>query len=395
MLNRLKEGLYLSRLSIPIRLMTRYNWQHPDWPFFRFIPQHAERNALQFAQKVGKSTGQFDMLPIDTRQDILVDIMVSEAIKTSAIEGEFISRQDVISSIKRNLGFTSNPVDIHDKRSEGMAELLVLVRTTFDQTLSENMLFQWHTLFMKGTQGIEIGRWRTHAEPMQVVSGAMGKEKIHFEAPPSVAVASEMARFIVWFNASAPNQSGPIENPLVRASIAHLYFESIHPFEDGNGRISRIIAEKALSQSVGRPVLLSLSKTIEKNKKAYYDALQNGQRSNELTDWVVYFSDVILNSQDDFLATLAFVLEKARFFDIHKVKLNERQRRVVARMFEEGAGGFEGGMNARKYVGISKSSKATATRDLQDLVDKQVLVPVGSGRSSRYQLNLNSEFDEV
>lgn len=378
-----------------IRLMVVYNWQQPDWPIFRFDTLHLEKNSLQFAQKIGKSTGQFEMLPVETRQAVLVDVMVNEAIKTSAIEAEFISRQDVISSIKRNLGFSSDTHPVNDKRSEGMAKLLVLIRNTFDQPLSENMLFHWHSLLMQGTHGIEIGKWRTHAEPMQVVSGAMGKEKIHFEAPPSANVSAEMERFVDWFNATAPNQPGAIVNPLVRAAIAHLYFESIHPFEDGNGRIGRIIAEKALSQNIGQPVLLSLSRTIESNKKAYYEALQKGQRSNDISDWLVYFSDVLLAAQDDFLATIEFVLQKARFFDTHKANLNGRQRKVIARMFEEGIDGFEGGMNARKYVGISKASKATATRDLQDLVDKQILIPVGGGRSSRYQLTLDSHSGAV
>ncbi|GAB4045115.1 Fic family protein [Spirosoma litoris] len=369
--------------------MAIYNWQQPDWPYFRFDPISLEKRALLFSQKVGKSAGQFELLPLETRQEILVDVMVNEAIKTSAIEGEFISRQDVISSIKRNLGLTSDTIRVNDKRSEGMAELLVLVRNTFHEPLSETMFFHWHTLLMKGSGDIEIGRWRTHAEPMQVVSGAMGKEKVHYEAPPSANVPTEMKRFIDWFNDTAPNQPRTIINPLVRASIAHLYFESIHPFEDGNGRIGRIIAEKALSQSLDQPVLLSLSRTIESNKKAYYEALQKSQRSNDITGWLNYFSGVIVASQDDFIGTLQFVLQKTRFFDTHKANLNERQRRVIARMFEEGAGGFEGGMNARKYIGISKVSKATATRDLQDLVDKQILIPAGGGRSSRYQLNLS------
>ena len=335
------------------------------------------------------------MLSVETRQDILVDVLVREAMKTSAIEGEFISRQDIISSIKWNLGFTSDTQRVNDKRSEGMAELLVLSRTTFDQALSETVLFQWHSLLLKGAQNVEIGRWRTHTGPMQVVSGALGKEKIYFEAPPSTRVPTEMARFITWFNATAPKQSGMIADPLIRASIAHLYFESIHPFEDGNGRIGRVIAEKALAQGVGQPVFLSLSGTIENSRKAYYEALQNGQRSNDVTDWLLYFSDVILASQDDFLATLRFVLQKARFFDTHKINLNERQRKVIARMFAEGTDGFEGGMNARKYVGISKASKATATRDLQELVDKQVITPVGGGRSRRYQLKFDDSFGPI
>ena len=257
----------------------------------------------------------------------------------------------------------------------------------FTDTLSEEMLFHWHTLLMQGTRGVTAGRWRVHTELMQVISGSIGHERIHFEAPPSERVPAEMSGFVAWFNATAPNQPGAIVNPLVRASIAHLYFESIHPFEDGNGRIGRVIAEKSLAQSMEQPMLLSLSRTIDADKKRYYEALQQGQQTNDLTDWLRYFSDVITTAQADFQATLQFVIQKTRFFDSYKNALNDRQQRVLARMFAEGPDGFTGGMNARKYVSISKTSKATATRDLQDLVEKQLFIAVGSGRGSRYEFN--------
>ncbi len=366
----------------------RYNWQLADWPAFQFDAHGFDEQGFVFAQQVGASQGQFDLLGYNLQQELLLDMLVSEAIRTSAIEGEFISRQDVVSSLKRHMGFVGNWPHIRDKRSEGLAELLVLSRSTYRQPLSEDALFGWHKLLMKGSYGVTVGQWRSGSEPMQVVSGRIGQENVHFEAPPSVSVPAEMERFFSWFNSTAPGQPAAIVNPLLRAGIAHLYFETIHPFEDGNGRIGRVIAEKALSQTIGRPVLLSLSKTIEAHKAAYYAALQEAQRSNEISAWLAYFTEVIQMAQTDFLATLRFVIQKTRFLDNHKNGLNERQQKVIVRMLEAGPDGFAGGMNARKYISIAKTSKATATRDLQDLSDKQILKPAGGGRNTHYTLIL-------
>jgi len=183
-----------------------------------------------------------------------------------------------------------------------------------------------------------------------------------------------MGRFIKWFNESQKS----IKKPIIRSAIAHLYFETIHPFEDGNGRIGRAIAEKALSQSIA----------IESNKNNYYDALKAGQRTNEITDWINYFVKTVLDAQIDAEQEIEFTLKKTKFFDQHKSELNERQQKVIRRMLQEGHQGFEGGMNARKYVSIASTSKATATRDLQDLVQKYIFRPIGGGRSTRYDLNI-------
>lgn len=266
--------------------------------------------------------------------------------------------------------------------------LLVKSRETFDSGLTEAMLFEWHQLLMRGNYHVAVGAWRTHTAPMQVVSGTIGKEIVHFEAPPSVSVPTEMSLFINWFNETAPKGSKPIANPLIRAAIAHLYFETIHPFEDGNGRIGRIIAEKALAQGLKRPILMSLSTAIEANKNAYYDALKKAQRTNVIQDWIQYFSQTILDAQDDFIQSIHFLLKKTRFFDTHKLLLNTDQEKALRRMLEEGEGAFIGGMNARKYQSITQVSKATATRHLQDLVEKSILIPKGDGRSRNYQVNL-------
>jgi len=308
--------------------------------------------------------------------------MVSEAIKTSEIEGEYLSRKDVMSSIRRNFGLNPELPASKDKRVEGITDLMLAIRKHFTTPLTEKMLFDWHTMLMKGSKGIEIGQWRSHEEPKQIVSGAIGREIVHFQAPPSNTVPSEMNGYITWFNQSRDL----IHKPIIRSAIAHLYFESIHPFEDGNGRIGRAIAEKALSQSIDRPVLFSLSKSIESNKNNYYTALKAAQRSNEITEWIKYFVETVLDAQIDAEKEIEFTLKKTKFFDQHKNELNERQQKVVRRMLEEGYQGFEGGMNARKYISITSTSKATATRDLQELVQKGIFESIGGGRSTRYKL---------
>ena len=362
----------------------RYNWQQKDWPNFQYQTTDIEDMLFDFAQRTGRISGVLEGLSETEQTEAMIDLMVSEAIKTSEIEGEYLSRNDVMSSIRRNLGLNPELPLTKDKRAEGVAELMLAVRNDFSKSLSTQMFFDWHTMLMKGNTQIKIGQWRTHREPMQIVSGGMGREVVHFEAPSSNKVPSEMDGFIKWFNTS----QSEIKKPIVRAAIAHLYFETIHPFEDGNGRIGRAVAEKALSQSIGRPVLFSLSKSIEGNKKAYYDALQKAQRSNVITDWVNYFVKTVLDAQIDAEQEIEFTLKKTKFFDQHKDELNERQQKVIRRMLEEGHRGFEGGMNARKYVSLVKTSKATATRDLQDLVTKGIFKPIGGGRSTRYEINV-------
>lgn len=367
-----------------------YNWQQNDWTIFDYDKDRFDEMALYFQEIAGQSMGYMKGLSHSEQDESIITLLVKEAIKTSAIEGELISRIDVISSIKRNLGYATPSIIIKDKRSEGIAELLVKSRESFADDISTEILFDWHKLLMRGNYVIEVGQWRTHQEPMQVVSGAMGKEKVHFEAPPSETVPNEMNQFILWFNHTKPNGDFPINNIIIRSAIAHLYFESIHPFEDGNGRIGRIIAEKSLSQGLKRPILMSLSTAIESDKKAYYDALQQAQRSNKINSWIQYFGELIIKSQYEFIDSIAFSLKKVHFFDSKKSILNERQLKVIKRMIDEGEDTFEGGMNARKYQAISKTSKATATRDLQDLVEKEILIAKGGGRSRNYQVNLEN-----
>ncbi|MFI5164616.1 MAG: Fic family protein [Bacteroidia bacterium] len=367
-----------------------YNWQQKDWPEFRYTLNDIEDALFAFAEETGHLSGILKGMPEKVQTETMIDIMVSEAIKTSEIEGEYLSRPDVISSIRNNLGLNINQEKIKDKKAEGAGKLMVVVRNTFSSPLTERDLFSWHRMLMNQNPQIKVGVWRTHKEPMQVVSGAMGKEKIHFEAPPSSSVPGEMRKFINWFNDTAPGGKKEIKKSPVRSAIAHLYFETIHPFEDGNGRIGRAIAEKALSQTTGRPVFLSLSQTIGGNRKSYYAALEKAQNSNEITAWINYFVNTLLEAQRQTKIFIDLTLRKTKFFDRFKNQLNERQLKAVKRMIDAEPKGFEGGMTAKKYSSLAKVSKATATRDLQELTDLKILLIRRGGRSTNYSINLSA-----
>lgn len=365
----------------------KYNWEQLDWGNFTYSLNDVKENLFVFTEQAGQLKGLLKAMPTVTQQETIIEILVSEAIKTSEIENEYLSREDVTSSIKNNLGYYHLENPVKDAQARGVSKLMTEVRDTFIQPLSEDTLKDWHRfLFTKKTQ-ITVGDWRTHSQPIQVVSGAIGREIVHFEAPPSSDVPKNMKAFIQWFNKTAPEGKQPIKYAPVRAAIAHLYFETIHPFEDGNGRIGRAIADKALSQTLGYSLLLSLSDVIESNRKAYYDALKNAQQNNEITDWIIYFLNVIIDAQQKAELLIDFTLKKAKFFDLYKHKLNERQLKCINRMLKEGSKGFEGGMTAKKYMRICRTSKATATRDLKKLDEIEAFKVYGSGRNTHYILN--------
>lgn len=368
-----------------------YNWQQPEWPNFTYSLEEVEVLLFDYMSRAGQLEGYLEGLDRNEQLETLIQTMVAEAIKSSEIEGEYLEREDVKSSLRNNLGLNEPKDVVSDQRTTGMAALLMNVRETYSEPLTEKKLFAWHSSLLLGAKDVLVGCWRTHKEPMQVISGALGKQKVHFEAPSSDAVPNEVKQFLKWFNDSSPFGNHPIKKPIIRSAIAHLYFESIHPFEDGNGRLGRCISEKALSQYLDRPILMSLSRGIEADKKAYYQNLEKAQKSNNITEWITYFIKTVLIAQEQSAQEVAFTLKKARFFDRFKDQLNDRQLRAVQRMLEEGPKGFEGGMNAQKYIGITKTSKATATRDLQDLVSKGIFIPTGGGRSTRYQLALEVE----
>lgn len=356
-----------------------YNWQRDHWPHFEFDTNNIQSKIFAFIQKSGELSGKLTALPVEHRTEMMIEILVSEALKTSEIEGEYFSRLDIVSSVRRNLGLANAYVS-KDKNAIGLSEMLMDVRNTYLDPLTEIQLKHWHQLLMGNAKHIHAGQWRTHTEPMQIVSGSLAHPKVHFEAPPSPQVPLEMEQFIAWFNSST------ISAAPVKAAVAHLYFESIHPFEDGNGRIGRAIAEKALSQGLQCPLPFSISTSIEANKKAYYQALQQAEKGLVITDWVVWFIDMLLEAQMHADKMIQFTIAKWHFFATSGSKLNTRQNKAINRMLVGGPDSFQGGMNVRKYVSITGVSRATATRDLLELVSKQVFLPVGAGRSARYEL---------
>ena len=365
----------------------KYNWQYKKWSNFEYDSSVIDQIVIKFALETGELKGMIDTLPEDIKQETIIQFMIDEAIKTSEIEGEFYSRQDVMSSIKNKIGIHSSITHIKDKNARGISELMVDVRNNFKTELTEDLIKEWHKILFENSTSINAGNYRIGEEPMVIVSGVYGREKIHYQAPPSDLIPTEMQKFVNWYN-EFKVEPIDIKNALIKTSIAHLYFESIHPFEDGNGRIGRAIAEKCLAESFNRPLVMSLSSTIEKNKKNYYEALKDAQRTLEITDWILYFSTTILDAQIQAKKITNFTLNKTKFLDQTKQLLNERQLKVVIKMLDQGAEGFEGGMSAKKYMSITKTSKATATRDLQDLVEKSVLMTEGAGRSVRYELNI-------
>jgi Fic family protein len=370
----------------------KWNWQQPDWPNFNWDRSQISAAEEQFVLGAGVAIGTVKHLGHHEHNRLLVEIMSGEAVTTSAIEGEVLNRASVQSSILRQLGLASP-----DKRrvmpaEQGIAEMMVDLYRSFSQPLSNETLFGWHRMVTSGRKDLtDIGRYRTSREPMQVISGRIGAPTLHFEAPPSKQVPAEMKRFVSWFNRTAPDGKEPLP-AITRAGMAHLYFESIHPFEDGNGRIGRTIAEKAMTQSFGQPVLVSLATTILAQQKSYYEALEKANRRNEITQWLVWFAQIALEAQRRGIAQVEFIIAKSKLLERLRGQINERQQKALLRMFREGPEGFKGGLSAGNYSTITGASPATTTRDLADLTAKGALVRTGERKHARYSL---SSFQET
>jgi len=365
-----------------------WNWQQPDWPNFKWDRSRISGAEEQFLLGAGVVIGTARHLGEEEQSQLLVEQMSGEALTTSAIEGEILNRASVQSSILRQLG-----LPFPDKRrvkpaEQGIAEMLVDLYRSFSQPLSGKVLFGWHRMVTSGSKDLTaIGRYRTSPEPMQIISGPIGDSTVHFEAPPAKLVPGEMKRFNSWFNRTAPQGKEPLA-AITRAGTAHLFFESIHPFEDGNGRIGRAIAEKTLAQSFARPVLVSLATTILARQQNYYRALERASRNNDITEWLVWFAEAVLESQRRSIAQVEFVIAKAKLLDRLRGRINERQQKALVCMFREGPEGFKGGLSAGNYSTITGASPATTTRDLADLTDKGALIRTGEHKHARYSLKL-------
>jgi Fic family protein len=364
-----------------------WNWQKSNWPNFRWDHARLETAEKQFLVSGGVFVGTVRHLGKEEHDQLTIEAMSTEAVTTSEIEGEILDRASVQSSLREQLGLATDERRVRPAE-RGIAEMMVDLYRSNAEQLSEEMLFRWHRMVMSGSRNVrDVGRYRTGAEPMQVVSGPIGEPRVHFEAPPSARVPSQMEQFVAWFNRTAPGREEPLP-ALTRAGIAHLYFESIHPFEDGNGRIGRAIAEKALAQSLGQPTLTALAATILARRKNYYEALEAANKENEITRWLMWFAGVAIEAQQRTIALVEFLIDKTKLLDRLKGQLNARQEKALLRMFREGPEGFRGGLSAGKYSTITGASPATTTRDLADLVAKDALVREGERRYARYRLSV-------
>lgn len=319
----------------------------------------------------------------EKKRDFVVEMLCVEGLKSAEVEGEILQRESLQSSIQRHFGLITGEKKIPPEE-QNMGNLMWEVYDTFLEPLTHEMLYKWHALLFQKTSEISvIGKYRTHSDSMQIIAGRYDKHEVHFEAPPSSIIKKEMTHFIDWFNAFSQDTS-----VLANAAVAHVYFESIHPFEDGNGRIGRALVEKILSKNLGYPSLIAVSQVITERKKEYYAALGQCNRTLNIQNWVLFFSEIIVEAQKESLVLIHFLMGKSLLMNRLEGDINNRQKKVLLRIFGEGIKGFSGGLSAENYIAITKTSRATATRDLLDLVEKRALKKTGQLRHTRYWLNL-------
>jgi len=363
----------------------RWNWQHPDWPHFRFRPDLlADREAL-FLRQGGIVIGTVRHIPDEDRLSLVIDLISTEALKTSEIEGESLDRDSVQSSLRRQFGLPGGGQRVA-AAEHGISQMLADLYRRWNESLDDSMLFDWHTWLMNGRTELQtIGAYRSHEDPMQIVSRRLDRPRVHFEAPPSSKIHEEMARFCDWFNATSPVGKTPLP-ALIRAGLAHLYFESIHPFEDGNGRLGRAISEKALAQGIGQPSLTALSLMIHRRRKQYYAQLEAANKTLDVGRWLEWFADLVLAAQSHTLEGLDFSLANTRLWDRLRGQLNPRQEKALFRLMRAGIDGFIGGLPASKYMALTGAPAATARRDLGHLVELGALRRTGQLKGTRYWL---------
>jgi Fic family protein len=370
--------------------MAQYIHELDDWPGFRW---NAERLAGKLAlvrHEQGRLLGRMENLGFPLRQEAVLGTLTQDVLKSSEIEGEMLDPETVRSSIARKLGIDIGGLKPVDRDVEGVVEMMLDATRNYAEPLTEERLFAWHgSLFPTGRSGLKrvvTGAWRTDSgRPMQVVSGPLGREKVHFEAPAAARLDGEMGAFLNWFNFGAAGRASDLDW-VMKAAVGHLWFVTIHPFEDGNGRIARAIADMALARSENSSQrFYSMSAQIRLERGDYYSALERAQKGTlEVTSWVGWFLDCLGHAIDGAQTALAWVLDKARFWEsIAERPLNSRQRFVLNLLLD----GTEGKLTSSKWARLVKCSQDTAARDIQSLVELGVLVrnPEG-GRSTSYSL---------
>ncbi len=366
--------------------LMRWNWQRPEWPDFTCEPELLEGPEHDFLRETGLLFGVYGRLDEYERNRTKAEILGEEALKTSEIEGEYLDHENLRSSLFRHFGLQTDGRKARPAET-GITDLMVDLCDTCEDALSHEMLYRWHRMLTRGRTDLKcVGCYREHG--VAVVSGPLHRRRIHFEAPPPERVKREMDGFVHWFNRSAPGAAEPLP-ALARAGTAHLYFECIHPFEDGNGRIGRAVSEKALAQSLGHPTLIALATMISRNRGAYYGALGEANTETEITDWLSYFARTVLDALAYTRTCVEFLVEKASLLERMRGKMNPRQEKCLLRMFKQGPEGFTGGLSAENYISITGAARPTADRDLSDLVAKGALARTGQRKSARYHLNID------
>ena len=360
----------------------KYIHEEPDWPNFRWQPEELVERLASARHQQGRLLGRMEALGFDLCQEAVLDTLTEEVVKSSEIEGENLDAEQVRSSVARRLGMDTGGLLHVDRNVEGIVELMLDATGNYEQPLTEERLFDWHAaLFPTGRNNmgrIVVGGWRTG--PMQVVSGAIGRERVHFEAPSEERVAHEMRAFLDWFNAPADTDE------VLKAGLAHLWFVTVHPFDDGNGRIARAIADMTLARSEGSPQrFYSMSSQIRKERAAYYDMLELTQQgTTDVSEWMLWFVGCLDRAIDGAETTLTAVLAKARFWEsIAGLSINERQRTAINHLLD----GSEGKLTTSQWARMARCSQDTALRDITELMEQGIFVrgPQG-GRSTSYTL---------
>ena len=362
-----------------------YIHERSDWPNLRWVSESLATTLADVRHRQGRLLGQMEELGFQLRQEAVLATLTEDVVRSSEIEGEKLDRDEVRSSIARRLGMDVAGLKPADRHVEGVVEMMLDATQNYDRELSEERLFAWHaSLFPTGRSGMKklrVGAWRDDREgPMQVVSGAIGKERVHFEAPAAARLEEEMTAFLRWFNA------GPEMDLVLKAGVAHLWFVTVHPFEDGNGRIARAIADLCLARSErSAQRYYSMSSKIREQRKAYYDMLERTQKGEtDITPWLTWFLECLGRAIDGAGTLLDCVLTKARFWAaLSGAPVNERQRHILNMLLDR----FEGKLTSSKWARFTKTSQDTALRDIADLVERGILVrSQEGGRSTSYVL---------
>lgn len=377
--------------------MPHYIWQNTDWTKFSWREEKLLNILSSTRFKQGELIAKIAALHSDESLESQADILTSETMKTALIEGEVYDLATVRSSVNRKLGLSFAGLPETKRHIEGLVDVLLEATTSFDQKLTKKKLCAWHAALFptsySGLMKIRTGQYRNDSEgQMKIISGLIGREIIHFQAPPAAQLENVMKDYFQWWNSSQTQVDG-----LIRSGIAHFYFVTIHPFEDGNGRIARALTDMALAQDDGlKKRYYSLSEQIVADKKQYYEALEVTQRGDsDLTDWLVWFLQCFNQALSKSNALLQKTFAKSEFWKTHQGKnLHDRQRKVINKLLDAGEDGFQGGLTTRKYVSMTKTSRATAGREISDLVQKGILVQTKSaGRNVSYQIYVNPQCD--